>query len=520
MKDLEKLKEQTSILINLYNLKRFDDVIQKGKVLLKKYPDQIIFYNAISLSLSSIDQNEEALKLLKQALTLQPNNIYVLNNLGLINGKLNREGLSREYYEKALSLNSNFIEALVNLGNLELNEKKPDKAGHYLKKALSLSKTKQTDELIYMALGNYNQQIGNFEEAINNFKVINKINKNNTAADKSISLIHKYLKKDDPHLLAMEAKLIDNKNNDNLKTLYFALGKAYEDIKNYKKSFECLKAGNKIANREFNYNINDDIAFFNEIKDLFRNFKSEKTIFSDRKIIFIVGMPRSGTTLAEQILSSHNDVYGAGELKYLGESIKKNLIKNGKFIGNLEKISDQDLTKIQTEYLEQIETLEYKEGVLTDKAPLNFKWIGFIKIVFPNAKIIHCDRDAMDTCFSNFKNSFQSYSLAFCYDLEKLGKFFNLYKDLMNFWISKYPDQIYSLSYEKLINDQKQETEKLLKFCNLNWDENCLSPHKNKKTVATASLAQVRSPIYSSSIKKWEKFSDELIELKNIILKN
>jgi hypothetical protein len=231
-------------------------------------------------------------------------------------------------------------------------------------------------------------------------------------------------------------------------------------------------------------------------------------------------MPRSGTTLAEQILSSHNDVYGAGELKFLGESVKKNLIKNGKFINNFEKITNQDLTKIQNEYLEQIEALEYKEGVLTDKAPLNFKWIGFIKIIFPNAKIIHCDRDAMDTCFSNFKNSFQSYSLAFCYDLEKLGKFFNLYKDLMNFWINIFPDQIYNLSYEKLVNDQKQETEKLLKFCNLDWDKNCLNPHKNKKTVATASLAQVRSPIYSSSIKKWEKFSDELLELKKIILNN
>ena len=107
--------------------------------------------------------------------------------------------------------------------------------------------------------------------------------------------------------------------------------------------------------------------------------------------------------------------------------------------------------------------------VFTDKAPLNFKWIGFIKTIFPNAKIVHCDRDAMDTCFSNFKNSFQSYSLAFCYDLKKLGKFYNLYKSLMDFWINKYSDQIYNLSYEKLINDQKQETEKLLSFCNLDW---------------------------------------------------
>ena len=182
--------------------------------------------------------------------------------------------------------------------------------------------------------------------------------------------------------------------------------------------------------------------------------------------------------------------------------------------------SHNNLVQIQNEYLDKIKFFNYKENVLTDKAPLNFKWIGFIKILFPNAKIIHCDRDAMDTCFSIFKNYFQSYGLSFGYDIKKLGKFYNLYKDLINFWINKYPNQIYNLSYEKMISNQKQETEKLLSFCNLDWDENCLSPHKNRKTVATASLAQVRSPVYNSSIKRWEKFSDELFELKKIILQN
>jgi len=516
MLDLEHLQKQTSILMNLYNSKRFEDVIQKGKILLKKYPDQIILYNAISLSLSSINKDDEALDILKQALALQPNNIFVLNNLGLINGKLEKDDLSKKYYEKALSINNNFIDALVNLGNLELRENKPEKSEQYLKKALGLSKAKETDELIYMALGNYNQQIGNFKEAKNNFEMVNKINKHNSTADKSISLIHKYLNNEDPHLLSMEAKLKNNANNENLRSINFALGKAYEDIKDYKKSFNYLKAANKIADKEINYNINGDINLFEEIKNLFKNFQTKNTITSDKRIIFIVGMPRSGTTLAEQILSAHKDVYGAGELKFLGEAIKKNLLKDNKFVN----ISDKNLVQIQNEYLDKIESLNYKENVLTDKAPLNFKWIGFIRIIFPNAKIVHCDRDAMDICFSNFKNSFQSYSLAFCYDLKKLGKFYNLYKSLMDFWINKYSDQIYNLSYEKLINDQKQETEKLLSFCNLDWDENCLSPHKNKKTVATASLAQVRSPIYSSSIKKWEKFSDELSELKKIILKS
>ena len=123
----------------------------------------------------------------------------------------------------------------------------------------------------------------------------------------------------------------------------------------------------------------------------------------------------------------------------------------------------------------------------------------------------------MDTCYSNFKNSFSGNSLGFCYNLEKLGRFFNLYKDLMLFWNSEFKDQIYNISYENLINDKDNEVKNLLKFCGLEWDANCLNPHKNKKVVATASLAQVRTPVYKSSINKWKNLEDELRELKKII---
>ena len=232
-------------------------------------------------------------------------------------------------------------------------------------------------------------------------------------------------------------------------------------------------------------------------------------------------MPRSGTSLAEQIISSHKDVYGAGELNYLGESINKHLINNNKFtFDKIDKTELKKLSLIQEEYYEKTSTFSYDERFLTDKAPLNFKWIGFIRILFPNSKIIHCERDPMDVCYSNFKNSFQSSSLAFCYNIQKLGGFFKIYKDLMTFWNKMFPNDIYNLSYEKIISDQENETKKLLKFCDLEWDPSCLSPHKNKKTVATASLAQVRTPIYKSSIKKWENYSEELSELKEIIYSN
>ncbi len=518
MENSENLKKQASTLVNLYNSKNFEDVIKKGKLLIKKYPNQLLFYNATSLSLSAIGKNEEALKLLKNALNQENNNIHVLNNLGLISGILNKNELARSYYEKALSINENFIDALVNLANLNLKENRVNEAKSFLDKAASLSKSHQTDIIIYSALGQYHQYVGNFKEAIECFNTVNKINPINVIADKGISLVHKYTDENDPHLKLMEQKIEKIKDQENLQHLYFALGKAYEDLKKFDKSFKYISYGNKIADKKFNYNIGDQRKLFKDIKKLFENSKIDKKIEPKKKIIFIVGMPRSGTTLVEQILSCHNKIYGAGELAYLDIAIKENLMKNDEFIK--EKIGDFDsksFINVQEAYMRGINLFDYKEEFLVDKAPLNFKWIGIIKIIFPNSKIIHCKRDPMDVCFSNFKNNFSSKVIGFCYNLKKLGAYYNLYKDLMTFWNEKFDEDIFNLSYEELINNQEKVTKDLIEFCDLEWDENCLSPHKNNKTVATASLAQVRSPIYKTSIKSWENYKNELEEIKKII---
>ena len=523
--DKKYLETQASVLINLYSAKKFDDVVQKGKVLIKKFPDQIIFYNATALSLSALGKNSEALQILKKALELNPKNINVLNNLGLINSNLNKNKEAREYLEKVISINNKFPDALLNLGNLDLKEGKTKSAKDKLSSALTLSKNTQSDLIINTALGNLNQQLGNFEDARSNFDIVNKINPLSTTADKSISTIHKYLNKDDPHLVSMLKKLEKIKDNENLQPLYFALGKAYEDIKEYKTSFKYIKLGNDIADKLIKYNISKDKKLFFEIKRLFEPSNETKEIDSEKKIIFILGMPRSGTTLVEQIISSHNEVYGAGELSYM-EDITKNLINYktqkeadlSSYFKDIKQFKYEKLKLAQLEYIERLKSHDFKEKIITDKAPLNFRWIGLIKMIFPNSKIIHCERNGMDTCYSNFKNAFSGASLGFCYNLEKLGNYYNMYKDLMSFWNSKFNDQIYNLSYEKLINNKDLEVKNLLKFCELSWDEKCLNPHLNKKTVATASLAQVRTPVYKSSVDKWKNVEDELKDLKNIIL--
>jgi len=331
---------------------------------------------------------------------------------------------------------------------------------------------------------------------------------------KSISASKTYKSKDDDHLKKMISLLNHIKDPDLLHDLYFALAKAYEDIGEYEESFRYLIEGNGILDDKYGYDIKKDTNLFENLKNFFQKNNLEN-LENPNKFIFIVGMPRSGTTLTEQIISSHSSVYGAGELSFLDSGIKKFLLKED--LIKTKKISKNELEKIKDNYLKGTNTFKSNNKIITDKAPLNFRWIGFIRKLFPNSKIIHCQRDPMDVCFSNLKNSFNSKALSFSYNIKKLGQYFNLYKNLMNFWNSLYPDSIYNLSYEKLTLNQEVETRKLIEFCELDWENNCLLPHQNKNKISTVSLAQARLPVYKTSINKWKNYSKYLKELEEII---
>ena len=337
-----------------------------------------------------------------------------------------------------------------------------------------------------------------------------EIDPNYSIADKSLSLIHKY-NSNDNHIKVMEEKLTKNIEVGDAKRLNFALGKAYEDIGSSKKSFKFYETANKLHKRKFN--INNEVEYFNKIKKEFEKEKIASLGDYGQKIIFVLGMPRSGTTLAEQILSSHKSVYGAGELNFLREAINNELFnKNGNF-----NLNNSNLKKAKDYYLEKIKIFGNKNQFLIDKAPLNFKWIGVIKLIFPNSKIIHCKRNAMDVCWSNYKNFFTSKLMDYSYDFNDLAVFYKAYDRLMNFWKRDPENNIFDLTYEDLVSNKTFETKRLLEFCGLGWDENCLNFHKNKKAVSTASLAQVRQPLYSSSVLKWKNYSDELSELKRLL---
>ena len=509
MDDIEYLKKQIAIMLNLFNGKHYEDLIYKGNLLIKKFPDQVILYNLTSLAYNAFGKASESKELLLKILKKEPKNFNVLNNLGLACSELKDEEQAEEYYNEAINLNPNFPDPLVNLGNLKTTQNKDEEAKSLFERALKID-----NKIIpaKIALAKYHEQSGNFIEAKKIYNNVLEINPNYTIADKSLSLIHKY-KLNDNHIKTMEEKLTKNLDEEDVKRLNFALGKAYEDIGGFRKSFKFYETGNKLYKKKINFNINNELKNFDKIKKTFEVQKIKKLDDHNKKIIFILGMPRSGTTLTEQILSSHKNVYGAGELNFLSEAIQRELTdEKGDF-----NFSNSSLKKARDYYLKKIDVFRNETEYLIDKAPLNFKWIGFINLIFPNSKIIHCKRNAMDICWSNYKNTFASKLMNYTYDFNDLAIFYKAYDNLMKFWKDDIDNTVFDLVYEDLINDKVAQTKKLLKFCNLNWDENCLNFHKNKKSVSTASLAQVRQPLYNTSVKKWKNYAEELSGLKKLL---
>ena len=507
MENIEYLKKQISIMLNLFNGKHYDDLIYKGNLLIKKFPNQAILYNLTSLAYNASGRAAEARELLFKILKKEPKNFNILNNLGLACSELGDDGHAEEYYNKAIALNSNFPDPLLNLGNLKTKQSKNEEAKDLFIKALKIN-----DKIIpaKISLAGYYEQLGNFVKAKKIYNEVLEINPSYTIADKSLSLIHKY-NLNDSHIKAMEEKLTKNIEDEDVKRLNFALGKAYEDVGSFKKSFSFYDAGNKLHKNKFN--INNETKHSDKIKKAFKEKKITPLDDYGQKLIFVLGMPRSGTTLTEQILSSHKNVYGAGELNFLREAINEGISdNNGDFI-----LKTSALKWAKDYYLEKIKIFKNEKEYLIDKAPLNFKWIGLIRLIFPNSKIIHCKRNAMDVCWSNYKNTFSSNLMNYTYNFNDLTNFYKAYENLMKFWKKDPGNNVFDLVYEKLISDKTTQTKKLLEFCDLEWDENCLNFHQNKKAVSTASLAQVRQPLYNSSVHKWKNYSDELSELKKLL---
>ena len=337
-----------------------------------------------------------------------------------------------------------------------------------------------------------------------------KNNPSFTPADKLISSLIKY-SKNDPHFLNMKEKLNDEKINRLHKVyLHFGVAKAYEDLENFDKFIEHIKKGNEIRKNISGYNIKSHIDLINKIKLIFKDINFSDFILknNNKKIIFVLGMPRSGSSLLEKMLSGHKKILGAGELQFLKQSISEKILDNFSINDSFSSLND-----MAENYIRKTQVFKDPQDFILDKNPLNFIYIGFIKILFPSAKVIHIKRNAKDTCFSCYKQLFENINFA---DNEKdLAKFYKIYDELMIFWKNELKDFIYTINYEDLVDKPKANIQKVLNFCELNFDENCLNFEDNKTPIQTMSVMQARKPIYRSSIGSYKKYEKDLSFLFN-----
>ena len=274
---------------------------------------------------------------------------------------------------------------------------------------------------------------------------------------------------------------------------------------NVEKQIKFLNEACAIKKNESNYTFDISSKLLTSITSLFQDSTLDKNSLLEPISscpIFILGMPRSGTSLVEQIISSHEQVNGLGELKILSQCIS--LVVNNKSPDA--PLSDAMFDSIRKNYMNYISKINISEKIFTDKMPANFRYIGFILSAFPEAKIVHLKRDARATCWSIYKRLFSDNGYGWSYDLDDLVKYFSFYSDLMSFWHERFPDQIYDICYEDLTTNQEEETRKLLEYCDLDWDENCLNFHSNKRPVKTASALQVRKKMYQGSSEAWKKY--------------
>ena len=503
------INKEIEIIINRFKVRDFNFVINKSTILLKKFPHNDLLWNIKGLSLQNIGNIKESINCFHSSINNNQKNIAARNNLGNSYKYANQLKLAEECFEECIKREPNYTASIVNLANLKTVINDFESAINLYKKVLLHD---ENIESVYINLAQAYQSTNQFEKAL---KIINRgLQKypEQTKIDKLLSMQTNYLN-DDVHLKMMIEKLNKKKLNDDQKiNLYFAIGKAFEDKKEYLKSFEFYSYGNDLKRKKLKFNINDKIKLFDNIKKYFSgsktiNYKSDTT---NKQVIFVFGLPRSGTTLIENIISSHNKVSSLGEINYLNKFFGLNFVKNDQLnINFINEFSNNDLQKY---YFDFIQSFNNKTDLVTDKS-LNIYWyLGFIEKFFPNAKFIHCQRDPKDNCLSIFKNLFED-GQGWKYNETELIKYYNLYKEIMLFWNSKLNEKILNIQYENLVNNSEKNIREIISFCNLEWDENCLNHHKNKSPIKTLSLNQANKPIYSSSINSSNNYKEHLKEI-------
>jgi len=458
----------------------------------------------------------------RQAIDLKPNYYEAHNNLGVVFYELGRPREAEASYRRAIEINPDYPEAHNNLGNALLHLGRLVEAEGSYRQAIQV---KPDFADAYSNLGSVLMERGKIEDA-NTFLNMAIELFPGAARPLAIALLYTSFRQDDPRLKQLESVYANREylpQGERIR-LNFAMGKAMESIGQYDRSFSAYEEGNRLYHQGHPFDETEDNRFIDKLcsyltADVFRESDNLGNTFppiqNERVPIFIVGMIRSGTTLIEQTLASHADVYGAGELTTLDELAKRAKFLTSDFTNWKEALLT--LRKLGQEYLEEVWKLAPEARYITDKMPGNYVHLGLIHLMFPNAKIIHALRDPMDTCFSCYAIRF-TVGHEYSYDLGALGRQYLRYSKLMKHWHNVLPSgRILDVRYENNINDHEHEARRILDYLGLPWDPSCLKFHESDRAVRTASVVQVRKPIYSSSVNRWKHFDKHLGTLLEII---
>jgi tetratricopeptide (TPR) repeat protein len=507
----------------LQSARRPDEAEHALRKAIQQNPQYIEAHNNLAQLLAGQKKEVEALRVLGDALKFAPKNVQTLLITARIQMRRNAHAAAEGATRLALKEEPDNAEALTIMGQLMHETDRYEEAIDLLERALQ----KRPDSA--EALNFYGvalKSVGRLDEAREQILKALKLNSGMYGAYANLNDLVDFSEGPGEELFARMDAIFQSARNreaEHLLPLHFAYAKALEDRGEHPRALEHYITGGRMKRAQLNYTESETFGFFDGIREAFPKSVFENRKFAgidDPRATFIIGMPRSGSTLVEQILSSHPDVFGAGEVKYLSRALgqlRDRFPSLPKYPQMMDKITPAQLDIVGKAYLQSLSNGAGDAKRITDKLLTNYFFVGLVNLIYPNAKFIHTLRDPVDTCLSGFTKLFKD-DMPHSYDLGELGRYYGKYRELMKHWEDVLPEnRLITVQYEDVVADTEKEARRLIEFLELPWDDKCVDFHKSDRPVKTASVAQVRKPIYNTSVKRWTKYGDGLQPLVNAI---
>ncbi len=470
-------------------------------------------WSNLAAALNEAGEFEPGLRAVGKALQLDPGLAQAWNNKGDILFSQARYSDALECYIKATELSPKYSAALINMARVQRDMNAPDDAVETLGKVLTIE---PRNPQAHQVMGVLREQMGDRESAANCFQAAIDVAPEMTVAHYYLAQV-KGRKSTDQEFAAM-LTLWDDEDltPHNRMYLAFGLSRVYEQRGRHDEAFAYLAEGNRIKAEARPY---DDEETARYIESIAAQAEAAIARFGigngsrDSRPVFVLGMPRSGTSLTEQILASHSEVAGAGELSYAYDTVHRIRDMTGKaFPENMEMLSAEQFRALGEYYISRHSAEDLALRYLVDKTPLNFQYIGVLGLALPRARFIHCHREPVANCFAIHRMPFDDKQ-TYAHDLSALGKYYTRYWNLMRRWKTLFPDRILDVCYEDTVADIERQSRRMLEFLGLPFEDAVLKFYANRRLVKTPSASQVREPIYSDSIKAWKRYEKHLAPL-------